>query len=449
MKKLAKQCKLFIWLIGLLVAGLVTGCGSSDSGGGSAPGTLSVSLTDAPACGFDEVNVTVSKVRIHQSDSASDNAAGWTDITLKPARKINLLNLNDPTKPNFVLENLGETSLAAGHYTQLRLVLVENSNNPNTPVTSLDNYVVLSNTKAPEPLVTPSAIRTGVKLIHQFDVASGQRVDLLLDFDACHSIVKTGSDKYILKPVIKVIPYALNGIQGFVDKNSFLNQSLVGKNVVVSAQINGEIVRATVVNTDTGKFFLAHLDTANHYDVVITADDHATAVIANVPVDNAPNITIVSTDTAPIPLNSSGAQGIGGTVTLKNPALDPSDSILDDGTVTVTAQQTLNSGPTVTVKSVVATVLDSGNPPTPPGDYEYNMTLPVAAPSLGLFGTLPITLSTTVPDQSAVAKIYTVKGSAEVDTTTGTTVYATQNPLPSAKDISILANQTQDFTLTP
>ena len=109
------------------------------------PGTLSVSMTDAPACGFDEVNVTVSKVRVHQSDNASENAAGWTDITLNPPRTINLLNLNDPTLSNFALETLGETPLEPGHYTQLRLVLV-GSNNGNDPTRQLGGCQVLNPT---------------------------------------------------------------------------------------------------------------------------------------------------------------------------------------------------------------------------------------------------------------------------------------------------------------
>jgi len=440
MNKLKINSKPLILLMGLLLAGLATGCGSGGNGGsgGTAsaqPGTVSVSLTDAPACGYDEVTVTVSKVRVHQSDNASENAAGWTDITLNPARKINLLGLNDPTKPNFALDNLGETPLAAGHYTQLRLVL--DNNNGNNPTA---NWIVLENQdpiKDKIPLETPSAIRSGIKLIHQFTVNSGQRVDLLLDFDACHSIVKTGNGKYILKPVIKVIPYVLNGIQGFVDKNSFVNNSLVGKNVIASAQFNGEIVRATVVNTVTGKFFLAHLDPANDYDVVITADDHATAVITKVPVDDAPSITTISTSGAPFKLAQDLSPGtVSGTVTL-----NPAD---DDGTVVVAAKQTLNSGPTVTVKSVVATVLDDPPPALPIGDYGYNLTLPTAAPWLGQYSTtLPIALSATAPNQSAVAKIYTVQGSAQV----GITVYATQNPAASPKDITV--NPTQDFTLTP
>jgi len=424
--------KSLMWVMGFLLTIFIAGCGS-DGGGSAQPGTVGVSMTDAPACGYDEVNVTVSKVRVHQSGSADDKAAGWTDITLDPPRTINLLNLNDPTKPNFALENLGETSLGAGHYTQLRLVLEDNNGNQPSA-----NWIVLTGQNPIKiPLETPSAIRSGVKLIHQFTVNSGQRVDLLLDFDACKSIVLTGNGKYILKPVIKVIPFALNGIEGFVDKTSFVNNSLVGKNVIASAQFNGEIIRATVVNTDTGKFFLAHLDPAKDYDVVITADDHATAVISTVPVEPAPIITIISTSAAPFSLANSTSQAITGKVTLS-----PAD---DDGTVIVAAKQSLSGGPTVTVKLVVATVLDAADPI---GDYEYNMTLPTGAPALAPYSAIPPPITPTAAAQALVAKIYTVQGSAQVVTTTDTTVYATQNPAPSAKDITIVANQTQDFTLS-
>src|SRR4030095_15113563 len=164
------------------------------------------SMRETADCVFDQVTVTVSKVRVHQSSSAGDKAAGWTDITLDPPRKINLLNLNDPTQPNFALESRGETPLAAGHYTQLRLGLVSNTGNQ-----PLANSVVLSGTTTEVALDTPSGIQTGIKLIHQFQVGPGQRTDLLLDFDACKSIVQTGSNIYKLQPVIKVIPTPLNG----------------------------------------------------------------------------------------------------------------------------------------------------------------------------------------------------------------------------------------------
>ncbi len=218
----------------LLATVFVAGCGSSSggNGGGGAtaqPGTVSVSMTDAPACGYDQVNVTVSKVRIHQSGSADENSAGWTDIVLSSPRKINLLNLTDPTQANGALDYLGETSLPAGHYTQVRLVLVPNSGSPNPPFA---NSIVLEGQTQEIKLDTPSAVQSGIKLVNEFDVPSGQRVDLLLDFDACKSIVHTGNGKYKLKPVIKVIPSVLNGIEGFVDT------ALLGSNVVVSAQRN-------------------------------------------------------------------------------------------------------------------------------------------------------------------------------------------------------------------
>jgi Domain of unknown function (DUF4382) len=432
--RLKSYSKLFMCMMGLLATIVAAGCGSGGDGGGATaqPGTVSVSMTDAPACGYEQVNVTVTKVRIHQSDNVSDNSPGWTDITLNPPKKINLLDLNDPTQPNFALLTLGETPLAAGHYTQLRLVL--DKNNGNQPSA---NWIVLvgqdpNNPNNRIPLDTASAIQTGIKLIHQFTVNSGQRVDLLLDFDACHSIVKTGSGKYILKPVIKVIPTVLNGINGFVDKTL--------PNVVVSAQQNGNIVRATMLNTQTGEFFLAHLDPGN-YDVVITADNHATTVISGVPVVSCTGsntcVTPISTSGTPFSLANSSTQAINGTVTLS-----PAD---DDGTVVVAAKQTLNPGPTVTVKSVVATVLDNTGTI---GDFGYNMTLPTGAPALAAYSAIPPPITPNATAQSAVAKIYTAQGSAQVVTTTGTMVYATQNPAPSPKDITIVANQTQDFTLT-
>ena len=370
----------------VIVASLLFfGCGGGGGGGSSSQsgtGTLNVSLTDAPAGGFDAVNVTVSKVRVHQSASATENDAGWTDITLSPARKINLLNLT-----NGALEELGETPLAAGHYTQLRLVLVPNS------VTPLANSVVLSGTTTEIPLDTPSGVQSGIKLINQFDVAAGQRVDLVLDFDASKSVVKAGaSGKYMLKPVIKVIPTVLNGIEGFVDMSS------LGSNVSVSAQQNGTVIGSTVPNTLTGEFFLARLAPGN-YDVVLTADGRTTNVIASVPVASTTSITALSTSAAPITLPLSTTtpttRNISGTVTL-----NPTSSI--DVAAYVAAKQTFGSSPTVTVKSQAVDVSAGSS-------GAYSLTLPIDAPLLGQYGTgsLPITFIA----QTAAAGQYKVEAS--------------------------------------
>ena len=86
MKNKEVRSKQILSCLALVMLAFATACGSGGGGGGMSgqPGAVSVSLTDAPACGFDAVNVTVSKVRIHQSDSADDNTPGWTEITLNP-----------------------------------------------------------------------------------------------------------------------------------------------------------------------------------------------------------------------------------------------------------------------------------------------------------------------------------------------------------------------------
>jgi hypothetical protein len=172
-----------------------------------------------------------------------------------------------------------------------------------------------------------------------------------------------------------------------------------------------------------GKFFLARLEPGN-YDVVITADNHAIAVISGVPVPSATSITPISTKSAPFFLASSTpSRTITGNATL-NPATD-------DVTVLVAAKQALNGGATVTVRSRPTTLID-GNPE---GDSTYLLEqLPPVAPALASFGPLPITPSSAT--QGSVAGKYSVQAAA--------TGYASQS---SDKDLSA-TNQTHDFSLT-
>ena len=356
----------------LSAVGLLTACGGGGSDSSAAPGMLSVSLTDAPSCGYDAVNVTVNKVRVNKNASASDADGGWTDITLSPARKINLLNLT-----NGALDQLGQTALDSGHYSQLRLVLDANAGN------ALANSVVLTGTTTEISLDTPSAVQSGLKLGHEFDVAPGQRVDLVLDFDACKSIVVKGNGKYALKPVITVIPTVVNGISGFISG---------GTNVAVSAQQNGIIVRSTVPDPTTGAFYLARVAPGN-YDVVMTADSRSTTVIAAVPVATVTTTTAVSTAAVPIVMQTAAAgRDISGKITYPV-------NYAESGYVG--AQQTFASGPKVTVKYQGVDVST--------GSYTI-ANLQTSAPQLGLY-------STTLPI------VFNAKG----DTTPGTGKYAVES----------------------
>jgi hypothetical protein len=391
-------------LFSVLTVIVVAACGGGGGGGsGSAGmGTLAVSLTDAPSCGFTAVNVTVSKVRVHQSSSAGTGDGGWTDITLNPARKINLLDLTNGT-----LAELGQAALQAGHYTQLRLVL--------TGQGTSNSIILVSNPGVEIPLDTPSAIQSGIKLINQFDVPANQRTDLLIDFDVCKSVVLTGNNTYRLMPVIRVIPFALNGITGFIDSALMANQN--ASHVRVFAEQNGTVIRATAP-ASTGEFRLARLEPGT-YDVVIAADGRATAVITGVPVAAAPSITSVSTVAQPITLPASSTANVSGTVTL-NPA---------NSTVVpfVAAKQSLSPAPAVTVALRPVSLLD----------FSYTMPLPTAAPLLGSYTTsLPIAFSAAA--QGSVAGKYSVSASAEG--------YQTQNS--ALLDLST-GGKTFNATLTP
>jgi hypothetical protein len=390
-----------------IAASTLVACGGGGGGTNSQPttlGTLSVSLTDAPACGFDAVNVTVNKVRVHQSASAADTDSGWTDITLSPARKINLLNLANGT-----LDALGQTPLAAGHYSQLRLVLDPNTGN------GLANSVLPSGSSTEQTLDTPSAVQSGIKLINEFDVAAGQRVDLVLDFDACKSVLTKGNGKYALKPVVKVIPTAVNGISGFI------STTLLAGHVMVSAQQNGAIVSSTAPNPTTGEFFLARLAPGN-YDVVITADDHAAAVVGAVPVASTTSNTALSTAAAPITMATSISGSIAGTVTL-TPASATEAAY-------VAAKQSFAPGPTVVIKYQGADLAT--------GAYVLGK-LPVASPQYAVYSaTLPLVFTQNVSTTLGAGK-YTVDASA--------IGYTTKSIAPV--DISVANQSNVNFSLVP
>lgn len=366
----------------VFAAAALVACGGGGSNPPPAPapvpsmGTLQASITDAPACGFDQVNVTVSKVRVHQSAGAGETEGGWTDITVSPAKKINLLNLT-----NGVLESLGQTALPAGRYQQVRLVL-----DPNTG-TALANSVVPSGTTAEVTLDTPSAVSSGIKLNADFEVLAGQTASLVMDFDACKSVLTKGNGKYALKPVIKVIPSLLNGIAGFIDP------SVLSSRVMVTAQQNGVIVSSTVPAAN-GSFLLSRLAPGT-YDVVVTGEGRTASVIGAVPVATSTSTTNLSTAVAPIILPTSAVNSISGKVRLAPVSATEAGY--------VAAKQTFAAGPTVTIKYANADLVS--------GAYTI-AKLPLAAPSYAAYSaTLPLVFASATGTTPGAGK-YRVDASA-------------------------------------
>jgi hypothetical protein len=280
-------------VLALATAAIALGCGGGSDSPAAATGTVRVSLTDAPACGYDAVNVTVSKVRIHRSESAGDDDGAWSDIDITPARKIDLLELQ-----NGVLESLGDVKLEAGRYAQVRLVLEPNG--AGAPA----NSIVLTGDpgKAEVPLRTPSGQQSGLKLVHGFEVAAEETMDLVLDFDACRSVVKAGnSGNYNLTPVISVIPIAAAGklaIDGSVGET--------GAGAVVTAQGHDAeghpiVLRATTARAD-GSFSLSPLPVSGSgdYTLVVAKPGRATVVVKGVPATEGEITAMAPIDLGPV-----------------------------------------------------------------------------------------------------------------------------------------------------
>lgn len=222
-------------------------------------GQLRMIMVDAPA-GYDEVNIVVTRVEVHKADA--DSNSGWFVIN-NDAATYDLLTLR-----NGASVILGSSSLDPGTYTQIRLIIGTGS-----------NVVVDGNTY---PLVIPSGAQTGIKLNHQFEIQSGVVYELILDFDAGRSIVLTGNDQYLLKPVIRVIPMVISGsISGRI-------HPAVAAGYVYA--ISGSDTAGTIAEPITGSFkIMALLQNTYRVEVISTLPFYNDTTITNVFVNAAQN----------------------------------------------------------------------------------------------------------------------------------------------------------------
>ena len=381
-----------------MAAGLqwLAGCGGGgdDSGGGiggtgSPLGTLRMSLTDAPACGYDAVNITVDRIRVHQSDGAADSDSGWQDIVLQPARRVDLLSLT-----NGVLLELGEVALPAGKYTQLRLVLAGNGG-----ATPLANSVVPTG-GSETALDTPSAQQSGLKLKANIDVPAGKVVDFVLDFDACKSVIKRGnSGKYNLKPVVTVLPLLSDAGLRVV---GYVAPSIASGATSVSVQTNGTPVKATA--PDANGLFVLYPVPVGSYTLVVSAPGRVTAVITGVPVIDTAQ-TIVTNSALRIDPPLATLRPVTGVVT-------PFDA-------RVRALQTLSGGPVVEVAWAPVDALSGGFAFAPPIEAPLRTSFAAISPfSLGFSS-----------DVGAAGRYTIEAASADAMTTEAVDVNSTVAPL--------------------
>ena len=168
--------------IGIIIACMLvvsssffTGCISNEKG------TLTLKITDAPGdLNISEALVTISYVEVHIAAGGNNSSAEWVTV-VNESQQFDLIQLVNVT------DILASTLLDVGIYTQIRLYIAE-------ALVTIDDVQY--------DLEIPSKT---VKLVCQFIIEPENTTTLILDFDIQESVHKTGSDKYILQPTIRVI----------------------------------------------------------------------------------------------------------------------------------------------------------------------------------------------------------------------------------------------------
>ena len=187
-----------ILLAGLAPLALVA-CGGG-GGGGDDTGTLSVSVTDAPVDGVDEVWIEFFSVELKPAEGPPQT------YEFDPPKSINLKELTDGK-----IELLLEEEVPAGEYQWMKLAV-------NAELDGIyDSYVVDDAGGQIELVVPPDRLKLG----NQFVVVAGGLSKFVIDWNLRMGLTNpVGLDGYKLQPSLRIIDMNDYGtIAGTVDSN--------------------------------------------------------------------------------------------------------------------------------------------------------------------------------------------------------------------------------------
>ncbi len=187
------------------------GGGGSDGDVAVGTGSASVALVDSASEDYAAVYVTINDIQFHLGGNGN-SPNSWRSIeeSIEYPVTVNLLEL-----VNGVRLDLGIVELPAGHHTQLRLIIGDEAEQGTINILSQThpyaNYVIIDKDPGdafdPEihELKVPSGDKTGIKIVGGYNIEANQTTELILDFDACRSVVQAGkSGQWLLKPTIKM-----------------------------------------------------------------------------------------------------------------------------------------------------------------------------------------------------------------------------------------------------
>lgn len=300
------------WLALSSVLVLLTACGGG--GGSSAPavtptpaadvGTVNVQITDGPGDEYDHVWVTIKSIAFHTDANQVWNAkdATWKTYTLPAPVTLDLANLTNGAL-NAVFANL---QLPSGSYKQIRLFMAGFDDTLSASAQSSGliyndqvDYTDDVGTAHHVPLEIAYPTQ-GMQLNGTFNVTAGSTLNLAVDFDLEHDLVRfihgdAGAQEYYftMKPNLRYFDLSQAGaIIGKIDPAvlcSGTNRTGCGYNFVVKAETltpdgtRHYDLRATTVKAD-GSFTLFPVPAGQTYDVLIRGRNVETSLIKGVTV---------------------------------------------------------------------------------------------------------------------------------------------------------------------
>ena len=422
-------------------------------------GMATVSISDPATCSassggpYSNVWVTITDVQANTSATAGNSDSGWVDLTPKlPPTQIDLLSSKTTSNQCF-LATLGDAQeLQAGNYQQIRLMLAPNntsvSNNACSSVNSANCIVLDDTNKDMYALTLASEAQTGIKIPSgqiaggQFQVAAGQTRDLNIDFNTCASIVQTGSNKYILKPVLHAGEVSTTNvsINGKVNVATGTSTAFSGTVLVAlepegtttastTGMVSAEPINMITAANSDGSFVFCPVP-AGTYDIVVVAMDTNGDIyepsivtgVTNGETTGTINVYPVSASTTTTYPTASGVPVGGITV---------NGQVTTDATVgeTVVMSAFETAGGTTYTIPIPADLATSGvaqlttsSTPMPPSPScpsgtlcaNFGISLPVAAPNIGAWSSG----GTTLNPGTGIAT-YTIDGAADGCSTTG------------------------------
>ena len=181
-------------LLGIALTTAVVGCSSPSSP--SSGSNLNIMLKDSPFSDAKALLVTFSEVSAHVSGTGGFNPIPFSGGA--SSRTCDLKKLAAAT------DVLGTGTLAAGHYTQIRL----------TVSSAILDFDSASSGAACQASITPAAtdktasitIPSGQLILNrEFDVTATGATTITLDFDGDQSVHSQGNGQYNMTPVISVV----------------------------------------------------------------------------------------------------------------------------------------------------------------------------------------------------------------------------------------------------